>query len=62
MLSGAAVGGLSRRQQEGERSALAVGEGADLSVATAPADADRLEVYPRFRPLPSGAPLQYPSG
>ena len=35
MLGSAAVGGLSGRQQEGERSALAVGDGVDLSVATA---------------------------
>ena len=50
MLGGAAVGGLSRRQQEGERSSLAVGDGVDLGIATAPADADRLEVRPPFPP------------
>ena len=50
VLGGAAVGGLSRRQQEGERSALAIGDGVDLGVATAPADADRLEVRPPFPP------------
>jgi hypothetical protein len=50
MLGGAAVGGLSRRQQEGERSALAIGDGVDLGVAPAPADANRLEVRPPFPP------------
>ena len=45
-----AVGSLSRRQQEGEWSALAVGDRVDLGVATASADADRLEVRPPFPP------------
>ena len=55
MLGGAAVGGLSRRQQEGERSSLAVGDGVDLGIATAPADADRLEVRPYFDRLSTGS-------
>ena len=50
MLSGAAVGGLSRRQQEGERSAFAIGESVNLGVATAPADADCLCVRAPFPP------------
>jgi hypothetical protein len=56
LLGGLAVRRLARRQQEGERPALAVGERVDLGVAPAPADADRLELRPLFRPLPSGAP------
>ena len=50
VLGGAAVGGLAWRQQECERSALAVGDSVDLAVATAPADTDRLEVSPPFAP------------
>jgi hypothetical protein len=45
-----AIGGLARCQQEGERSSLSIGDGVDLGVATAPADADRLEVRPPFPP------------
>lgn len=45
-----AVGGLTRRQQEGEWSALAIGDRVDLGVASAPADADRLAVRPPFPP------------
>ena len=52
MLGRFAVGGLARCQQEGERPALAVGEGVDLCVAPASADADRLMVSP---PLPPAA-------
>jgi hypothetical protein len=48
----AAVCRLTRRQVEGERSAVVVGDGVDLGVATAPADADRLDVSP---PLPPAA-------
>lgn len=44
MLGRFAVGGLARRQQEGERPALAVGDGVALGVAAASADADRLLV------------------
>ena len=55
MLSSAAVGGLSGRQQEGERSALKGGDGVDLGVATASTDANRLKARPLFRPLPSDA-------
>ena len=50
VLGSTAVGGLSGRQQEGERSALSVGDGVDLGVATASADADRLDVRPPFPP------------
>ena len=50
MLGRLAVGGLARRQQEGERSALAVGDGMDLGVAPAPADPDRLGMRPPFPP------------
>src|SRR5207249_332872 len=46
LLGGPAVRRLARRQQEGERTALAGGHGVDLGVAPAPADADRLEVRP----------------
>ena len=45
-----AVGRLSGRQQEGERSPLAVGDGMDLGVASASADADRLGARPPFPP------------
>src|SRR5690606_28878505 len=45
-----AVGRLSRRQVEGERPALRVGDGVEFGVAAAPADADRLGVSPRFPP------------
>lgn len=48
----AAVCRLTRCQVEGEWSAVAVGDGVDLGVATAPADADRLDVSP---PLPPAA-------
>ena len=50
MLGCPAVGGLARCQQEGERSALAIGDGVDLGVASAPADADRLKSRPPFPP------------
>lgn len=50
VLSGATVSSLARCQQKSERSALAVGEGMDLGVAAASADADRLEVRPPFPP------------
>jgi hypothetical protein len=41
---------------KGERSAVAIGNGVDLGVASAPADADRRACAPLFRPPPSGAP------
>ena len=50
MLGRLAVGGLARCQQEGERSALTVGNGMDLGVASAPADPDRLGLRPPFPP------------
>ena len=50
MLGRLAVGGLARCQQEGERSALAIGDGVDLGVASAPADPDRLVLRPPFPP------------
>ena len=50
MLRCLAVGVLARCQQEGERSALAVGERVDLGVASAAADADRLDTSPPFPP------------
>ena len=50
MLGRLAVGGLPRRQVEGERSALAVGDGMDLGVAPAPANTDRLGARPPFPP------------
>ena len=50
MLRRFAVGLLSRRQQKGGRPALAVGDGMDLGVAPAPADADRTEARPPFPP------------
>ena len=46
----AAVGGLARRQVEGERPALRIGDGVDLGVAAASTDADRLGVRPPFPP------------
>lgn len=45
-----AISGLTGRQQEGERSALTVGNGVDFGVAAAPADTDRLEVRSPFPP------------
>ncbi len=45
-----AVGCLSGRQQEGERSSLAVGDGVNFGVAPAPADTDRLGARPPFPP------------
>jgi len=45
-----AVRRLARRQQEGERPAVAIGDRVDLGIAAAPADADRLEVCPPFPP------------
>ena len=50
MLRRLAVGCLSRCQQEGERSALAIGDGVDLGVASTPADPDRLAMRPPFPP------------
>ena len=50
LLGRLAVGGLPRRQQEGERPPLAIGEGVDLGVASAPADPDRLKARPPFPP------------
>ncbi len=50
MLGRLTVGGLPRRQQEGERPALAVGDGVDLGVASTPADPDRLDARPPFPP------------
>ena len=47
-----AVCRLTRRQVEGEWSAVSIGDGVDLGIATAPADADRLDVSP---PLPPAA-------
>ena len=44
------VCGLTRRQLEGERLALGVGDGVDLGVASAAADADRLGMRPPFPP------------
>lgn len=41
---------LARRQEEGERLALGVGDGMDLRVASASADADCLDVRPPFPP------------
>ena len=60
LLGRLAVGGLPRRQQEGERPPLAIGDGVDpfdfaqdrLGVASAPADPDRREARP---PLPPAA-------
>ena len=45
-----AVGGLPRRQQEGEWSALPIGDGMDFGVSTASVDADRRVVRPPFPP------------
>ncbi len=50
LLGGPAVGRLSRRQQEGERAALPVGDGMNLGVATPATDPDRLAVGPPFPP------------
>ena len=50
LLGRLAVSGLARCQQEGERSALAVGDRVDLGVAATPADADRLMVSPPSPP------------
>jgi hypothetical protein len=47
-----AVRCVARCQVEGEWSAVSIGDGVDLGVATAPADADRLDVSP---PLPPAA-------
>lgn len=44
------VRGLTRRQVEGERLALGVGDGVNLGVAPAAADADRLAMRPPFPP------------
>ena len=58
MLGRLAVGGLARCQQEGERSALAIGDGMDpfdklrtgLALRPPPAGPDRLVLRPPFPP------------
>lgn len=45
------VGCLARRQEEGERLALGVGDGMDFRVAPASTDADCLGLRPPFPPV-----------